>query len=249
MTGIRLSIRAFNNLLFYSSFCQRSSSLTCSSVLGITWWTPCRHISNCLDYRQPVTGLHHTHSSGFLTTSTVKPFLFSVRHKGKKNQKTSNTHSSQEDDDDDDDDEEELDPEDISDYEDESVENHNMPKDYKDLEKSVQSFRFDVVLTAGLDMSRNKIEEAFYDGKLRLNGEKLWKKSRAVKAGDILDLIVEENRDTGTVTVMRTMLKDVLKDRTSTAKFKVLLRRWKKLTIPKVTDAPKPDLPKADSDK
>lgn len=237
MTGIRLSIRAFKNLLFYSSFSARSSSLTYNSAHCIACWTHCRQLSNSLDYRQPITGLLHTNSNGFLTTSPMKPFLYTVRHKGKKNQKHNKTRSSQEEEEEDDD--EVVDLEEVSDYEDELVEDSRIVKDYKDIEKAVQSFRFDVVLTAGLDMSRNKIEEAFYDGKLRLNGEKLWKKSRAVKVGDILDFIVEENRDAGTVTVMRTMLKDVLKDKTSTDKFKVLLRRWKKLTVPKIAEAPK----------
>ncbi|XP_040284764.1 mitochondrial transcription rescue factor 1 [Bufo bufo] len=232
MTGIRLSIRAFKNLQLYSSFCQRPSSLTYSSTQCLTCWTHCRPLSNCLANRQPSNGLLHTNANGFLTTSPVKPFLYAVRHKGKK----SKNKSSQEDDDED---EEEADQED-SDYDDEPAEDPSIPKDYKDLEKAVQSFRFDVILTAGLDMSRNKIEEAFYDGKLRLNGEKLWKKSRAVKVGDTLDLIVEENREAGTITVMRTILNDVLKDKTSTEKFKVLLRRWKKLTVPKTSDAPKP---------
>lgn len=249
MTGIRLSIRAFKNLRFYSSFSQRSSSLLYSSAQCIACWTHCRQLSNCLDYRQPIiTGLLHTNSNGFLTTSPMRPFLNTVRHKGKKNQKHNKTRSSQEEDDDVD--EEKVDLEDVSDYEDELVEDSRIVKDYKDMEKAVQSFRFDVVLTAGLDMSRNKIEEAFYDGKLRLNGEKLWKKSRAVKVGDILDLIVEENREAGTVTVMRTMLKDVLKDKTSTDKFKVLLRRWKKLTVPKIAEVPKPTgIHTTDSDK
>ncbi|XP_073531895.1 mitochondrial transcription rescue factor 1 isoform X2 [Phyllobates terribilis] len=235
MTVIRLSIRAFRNVHFYSSSCQRPRSLTYSSAQCIRWWTHCSQLSNCADYRQPITALLHTNSNGFLNTSLMKPFLYAVRHKGKKSQKQNKTHASQEEEDD----EEEVDPEDISDYEDEHVEDPSIPKDYKDVEKAVQSFRFDVILTAGLDTSRNKVEEAFYDGKLRLNGEKLWKKSRAVKVGDILDLIVEENRDAGTVTVMRTILKNVLKEKTSTDKFKVLLRRWKKLTIPKVSEASK----------
>lgn len=47
--------------------------------------------------------------------------------------------------------EQEVDPED-SDYEDE--ENANLPKDYKDIEKNVQSFRYDVIMKAGLDMAR-----------------------------------------------------------------------------------------------
>lgn len=52
-----------------------------------------------------------------------------------------------------DDDEDEKDPED-SDYEDEADENSHLPKDYKDMEKYVQSFRYDVIMKAGLDMAR-----------------------------------------------------------------------------------------------
>lgn len=49
-------------------------------------------------------------------------------------------------------DEDEKDPED-SDYEDEVVD-PNVPKDYKDMEKHVQSFRYDVIMRAGLDIAR-----------------------------------------------------------------------------------------------
>lgn len=54
---------------------------------------------------------------------------------------------------DEDEDEDEKDPED-SDYEDEVDENPNLPKDYKDMEKHVPSFRYDVIMKAGLDMAR-----------------------------------------------------------------------------------------------
>lgn len=47
-------------------------------------------------------------------------------------------------------DEDEKDPEE-SDYEEEDP---HLPKDYKDIEKYVQSFRYDVVMKAGLDMAR-----------------------------------------------------------------------------------------------
>lgn len=49
--------------------------------------------------------------------------------------------------------EDDVDPED-SDYEDDVDENTNLPKDYKDIEKNVQSFRYDVIMKAGLDMAR-----------------------------------------------------------------------------------------------
>lgn len=47
-------------------------------------------------------------------------------------------------------DEDEKEPED-SDYEDEV--DPNLPKDYKDMEKYVQSLRYDVIMKAGLDMA------------------------------------------------------------------------------------------------
>ncbi len=49
--------------------------------------------------------------------------------------------------------EEEKDPED-SDYEDEVDVDPNLPKDYKDMEKYVQSFRYDVIMKAGQDIAR-----------------------------------------------------------------------------------------------
>lgn len=50
-------------------------------------------------------------------------------------------------------DEDERDPED-SDYEDEVEDDPNLPKTYKDMEKFVQSFRYDVIMKSGLDMAR-----------------------------------------------------------------------------------------------
>ncbi|XP_028293477.1 mitochondrial transcription rescue factor 1 [Gouania willdenowi] len=117
-----------------------------------------------------------------------------------------------------------------SDYEDEDP---NVPKDYKDMEKHVQSFRYDVIIKAGLDMARNKIEDAFYSNNLRLNGYKLIKKSKTVKVGDTLDLVLSVNSDKNTVTVMRVMLKKVLSESTKTEKYKVSVRRWKNLELPK----------------
>ncbi|XP_077587815.1 mitochondrial transcription rescue factor 1 [Stigmatopora nigra] len=127
---------------------------------------------------------------------------------------------------------EEKDPE-SSDSEDEMEEDQNIPKDYKDMEKYVQSFRYDVILRAGLDMARNKIEDSFYSHKLRLNGQKLIKKSKTVRVGDTLDLVVSENQDTNTVTLMRVVLKQVLGESNNAEKYKVSIRRWKVLTLPK----------------
>ncbi|XP_061599432.1 mitochondrial transcription rescue factor 1 isoform X2 [Cololabis saira] len=128
-----------------------------------------------------------------------------------------------------DEDEEKDDPED-SDYEEVDP---NVPKDYKDIEKHVQSFRSDVILKAGLDISRNKIEDAFYSNKLRLNGQQLIKKSKAVKPGDTLDLVLSQNQETNTVTLMRVMLRRVLGESSNAEKYKVSIRRWKNLELAK----------------
>lgn len=129
---------------------------------------------------------------------------------------------------DEDEDEDEKDPED-SDYD----EDPNAPKDYKDMEKYVPSFRYDVIMKAGLDIPRNKIEDAFYQNMLRLNGQKLIKKSKTVKVGDTLELVLSENQETNTVTLMRVVLKRVIGESSSAEKYKVAIRRWKSLKLTK----------------
>ncbi|XP_069580018.1 LOW QUALITY PROTEIN: mitochondrial transcription rescue factor 1 [Brachyistius frenatus] len=128
-----------------------------------------------------------------------------------------------------DEDEDEKDPED-SDYEDVDP---NLPKDYKDIEKYVQSFRYDVIIKAGLDVARNKIDDAFYNNKLRLNGQKLIKKSKSVKVGDILDVVLSENQETNKVTLMRVVVRRVFGESSTTEKYKVAIRRWKSLELAK----------------
>lgn len=129
--------------------------------------------------------------------------------------------------------EEEEDYPEESDYVDEPEDDPSLPKDYKDLEKFVQSYRFDLIMKAGLDVARNKLEDAFYGSKLRLNGQKLIKKSKMVKVGDTLDLILSENHETDTVTLQRVILKKVLGESKDGDKYKVVLRRWKNIDLPK----------------
>ncbi|XP_030627782.1 mitochondrial transcription rescue factor 1 isoform X2 [Chanos chanos] len=130
------------------------------------------------------------------------------------------------------DDDEEEDPE-ASDYEDELQDDPGLPKDYKDREKHVQSLRFDLILKAGLDMAHNKVEDAFYNNKLRLNGQKLVKKSKMVKVGDTLDLILGEDNAMGTVLMKRVVLKKIVGETNDSEKQKVILRSWKNLQLPK----------------
>ncbi|XP_011612756.1 mitochondrial transcription rescue factor 1 isoform X3 [Takifugu rubripes] len=152
--------------------------------------------------------------------------LHHLRFKSNKKKGSAKTTSEEDEEDD------EVHPED-SDYEDDADENSNLPKDYKDVEKNVQSFRYDVIMKAGLDLARNKIEDAFYDNKLRLNGQRLIKKSKTVKVGDTLDLVLSENRENNTVALMRVAPRRVFGETTSTEKYRVVLRRWKYIELPK----------------
>ncbi|GAB1295075.1 Mitochondrial transcription rescue factor 1 [Apodemus speciosus] len=182
-------------------------------------------------------------------------FPFSIRFKSNINSKKYTRKTLQKDVDEDSD-EETSHPE-RSEQEEEFEEEPGVVKDYKDLEKVVQSFRYDVILKTGLDIGRNagdqtqslvhdhagqqlivpiaKVEDAFYKGELRLNGEKLWKKSRTVKVGDTLDLLIGENKETGAEVVMRILLKTVYEEKTENDKYRVVLRRWKSLKLPKKT--------------
>lgn len=101
-------------------------------------------------------------------------------------------------------------------------------KDYKDIVASIGSMRLDNVLKAGLGISKNKIEVAFYDSKLRLNGIKVLKKSLSVKLGDEADVIIGKNsKNDEFLDVSRVVIRGVIE----TERTKVKLRRYKRLTI------------------
>lgn len=129
--------------------------------------------------------------------------------------------------------EEEQEDAEASDYEDELPDDPGLPKDYKDHEKTVQSLRFDLVLKTGLDIARNGVEDAFYNLKLRLNGQKLTKKSKMVKVGDTLDLILNEDKEMDTVLLKRVILKKVVGETKDAEKQRVIVRTWKHLQLPR----------------
>ncbi|KAK1338146.1 hypothetical protein QTO34_001257, partial [Cnephaeus nilssonii] len=146
-------------------------------------------------------------------------FPFSIRLKSnisskKSTKKTLQKVEAEEDSDEESDDE-------VDEQEEELEDDPSVVKDYKDLEK------------VGSLFGTIKVEDAFYKGELRLNGEKLWKKSRTVKVGDTLDLLIGEDKETETVVVMRILLKKVFEEKTESEKYRVVLRRWKKLKLPK----------------
>nr|XP_054752645.1 mitochondrial transcription rescue factor 1-like [Lytechinus pictus] len=137
------------------------------------------------------------------------------------------------------DDESDLDEENgyKSDSEDEDEIEDGSKKDWKDLKINVPSRRIDAVLSAGLGVSRKKIEEAFLNAKLLHNGKKVMKKSRQVQEGDVLDVVKEDritNKEGNQVSlVMRVEMKKIKEEKTSTDRTPVKLRRWKHLELPR----------------
>ncbi|XP_037896488.1 mitochondrial transcription rescue factor 1 [Glossina fuscipes] len=62
-------------------------------------------------------------------------------------------------------------------------------RDSKIIKAKVNSLRADLVLKAGLNVARNKIEMLFYESKIRVNGKKLLKKSILLNENDEVDVI------------------------------------------------------------
>lgn len=62
-------------------------------------------------------------------------------------------------------------------------------KNTQTLKLKVNSLRLDGIIKSALGIARNKIEQIFYEGKIRVNGEKVLKKSISVKEGDEIDII------------------------------------------------------------
>ncbi|KAM6082123.1 mitochondrial transcription rescue factor 1 [Chlamydotis macqueenii] len=219
MTGFRLPVTTFRKLNIWFGLWEKFPS----NKLYLSWRRNvfCSCQASTVNYRRCLS-----FSPVKLCALRLSPEYISVlslRNKSNKSSKRSRQTVEEEEEDED---------EEESDLENEFENDPNVVKDYKDLEKVVQSLRYDVVMKAGLDVARNKVEDAFYNNELRLNGEKLWKKSRTVKLGDTLDLIVGEDKETGAAVVMRVVLKKVL-NKTESEKYKVILRRWKNLKVPK----------------
>nr|XP_037846568.1 mitochondrial transcription rescue factor 1-like [Chlorocebus sabaeus] len=188
---------------------------------GVLQGTPSSH-KLCTSWNQYSTKLHapnykrliHNIFSLKFSRLLISPeyiFPFPVRLKSNKSSNKSTTKSPQKVEDEEDSDEE-SDHEEMSEQEEELEDDPTIVKSYQDLEKAVQSFQYDDILKTGLDTGRNQAEDAFYKGELRLNGEKLWKKNSMVKVGDTLDLLIGGDKEAGTETVMRILLKKVFED-------------------------------------
>ncbi|XP_011149175.1 uncharacterized protein C6orf203 homolog [Harpegnathos saltator] len=77
----------------------------------------------------------------------------------------------------------------------ESVIEEEAPAGSKVVTINIQSLRLDTISKVGFGISRSKIDEAFYASKLRLNGQKVLKKSKELDTGDEVDMILHRNLD------------------------------------------------------
>ncbi|XP_063705660.1 mitochondrial transcription rescue factor 1 [Culicoides brevitarsis] len=62
-------------------------------------------------------------------------------------------------------------------------------KHSKTMKVVVNSMRLDLIIKSGLGLARNKVEALFYDSRIRVNGQKVDKKSARVDIGDEIDVI------------------------------------------------------------
>ncbi|KAM0735746.1 Mitochondrial transcription rescue factor 1 [Formica fusca] len=81
------------------------------------------------------------------------------------------------------------------DSDEEEEENEEVPAGSKMLTINVPSLRLDTISKAGFGISRNKVEEAFYASKFRVNGNKVFKKSMEVEVGNEIDIVSHRHLD------------------------------------------------------
>lgn len=78
---------------------------------------------------------------------------------------------------------------------DEEEDEEEAPAGSKILTFSVTSLRLDTLSKTAFGITRNKIEEAFYASKFRINGDKVFKKSVEVDVGDEIDIVSHRSLD------------------------------------------------------
>ncbi|XP_065303787.1 mitochondrial transcription rescue factor 1 isoform X1 [Dermacentor albipictus] len=102
----------------------------------------------------------------------------------------------------------------------------------------VSSLRIDSIMKAGINMSKTKVLESFYNGSIRLNGQKVPKKSIQVCIGDEVDHVLGFSaQNPNLMEVDRVTLLATHHDRvTDKGRFQVRLRCQRRLVIEKYAD-------------
>ncbi|CAG0878597.1 unnamed protein product [Darwinula stevensoni] len=114
-------------------------------------------------------------------------------------------------------------------------------KDFKDIKVTVSSLRLELILKAGLGISRSKVDQIFYDNRVRLNGEQVLKKGVQIALGDELDVISGfSETNPHFLVVSRVILQAAHRtgsdDKDENVNFKVTLRRFKNLIVENYPD-------------
>lgn len=99
----------------------------------------------------------------------------------------------------------------------------------KVLTVNVSSTRVDAILKSALGIARNKIETMFYENKVRLNGEKLSKKSVSVQENDEIDLIKGPDPKNSNFIIVARL--EVISMKPAEESIVIKVRRYKSLTI------------------
>ncbi|KAK5645356.1 hypothetical protein RI129_006656 [Pyrocoelia pectoralis] len=107
-------------------------------------------------------------------------------------------------------------------------------KQTKVLTLRVSSLRTDVVLKSSLYVSRSKVDEAFYESKIRVNGKKLLKKSDLAQEGDELDII--KSVDITNPNFLNVARVEVLQIVPKGESFSIRVRRCKSLLVENYED-------------
>lgn len=102
----------------------------------------------------------------------------------------------------------------------------------------VSSLRVDSIMKAGINLPKTKALENIYDGSIRLNGQKITKKSTQVAIGDEVDYVLGfSQQNPNLMEVDRVTLLATHHDRiTDKGRFQVRLRCQRRLVIEKYAD-------------
>lgn len=100
----------------------------------------------------------------------------------------------------------------------------------------VNSLRVDAVLKAGLGMARNKVETSFYESRIRVNGNKIPKKSYKIGVGDEVDVIKGENMVNNTLLDVSRVVLVSAKESEDGDRIIIKMKRFKNLTVEEYPD-------------
>ena len=110
-------------------------------------------------------------------------------------------------------------------------------KDFQDIVIDIPNIRLDVVLKAGLPLSRAKVEEGFYEGRIRVNGERMTKKNHEIAEKDELDYVLGRNPENNNLLDVKRVQVVHLPDQMSgTGRTKLKVRRFSVITIENYPD-------------